>query len=91
VASLGHNLVDPTGDQHQEVKIMGETVRDDIRNLLKEFGVRADGAVVTHLARNPDLEFLQLRLTLEDLTDYGDLPPEIPLSLTVEGEVSRRS
>ena len=65
--------------------------RDDIRSLLKEFGVRADEAIVTYLARNPNLELLQLRLTLEDLTDYGDLSPAHPLSLTVEGEISRGS
>jgi hypothetical protein len=70
---------------------MSESVRDDIRSLLKEFGVRADGAIVTHLARNPNLEFLQIRLTMEDLTDYGDLFPEIPLSLTVEGEILQES
>lgn len=68
---------------------MDGSARDDIRSLLKEFGVRADEAIVTHLARNQDLENLQLRLMLEDLTDYGGAQPEIPLSLTVEGEISR--
>jgi hypothetical protein len=71
--------------------IMEGSARDDIRSLLKEFGVRADEAIVAHLARNQGLENLQLRLTLEDLTEYGELAPEIPLSLTVEGEISRKS
>lgn len=68
---------------------MDGSARDDIRSLLKEFGVRADEAIVTHLARNQDLKNLQLRLMLEDLTDYGGVQPEISLSLTVEGEISR--
>jgi hypothetical protein len=71
--------------------IMDGSARDDIRSLLKEFGVRADEAIVTHLARNQDLENLQLRLILEDLTDYGGVSPEISLSLMVEGEISRKS
>jgi hypothetical protein len=71
--------------------IMEGSTRDDIRSLLKEFGVRADEAIVTHLARYQGIEDLQLRLTLEDLTEYGELTPAIPLSLTVEGEISRKS
>jgi hypothetical protein len=71
--------------------IMEGSTRDDIRSLLKEFGVRADEAIVTHLARNQGLESLQLRLTLEDLTEYREISPEIPLSLTVEGEITRKS
>jgi hypothetical protein len=70
--------------------IMEGSTRDDIRSLLKEFGVRADEAIVTHLARNQGLESLQLRLTLEDLTEYREISPEIPLSLTVEGEITRK-
>ncbi|MCS6845245.1 MAG: hypothetical protein NZ528_13135 [Caldilineales bacterium] len=68
---------------------MEESSRTDIRRLLKEFGVRADEAIVAHLARNPEGGPLRLRLTLEDLTDYGDRPPARPLSLVVEGEVRR--
>ncbi len=70
---------------------MEGSARDDIRSLLKEFGVRADEAIVTHLARNQDIENLKLRLTLEDLTQYGEFHPEIPLSLTVEGVITRSS
>ena len=68
---------------------MNYSARDDIRSLLKEFGVRADEAIVTHLVRNQAIKVLQLRLTLEDLTEYGEAAPEIPLSLTVEGEINR--
>lgn len=68
---------------------MEESSRTDIRRLLKEFGVRADEAIVAHLARNPGAGPLRLRLTLEDLTDYGDRPPDRALRLVVEGEVRR--
>jgi len=46
--------------------------RDDIRNLLKTFGIKADEIVIAHLARNPGDMPLQIRLILEDRTDYGD-------------------
>jgi hypothetical protein len=68
---------------------MGEDFRDDIRQLLKEFGVRADGAIVAHLARAAGNQPLQLRCTLEDLTDYAGQPPAPPLHLVVEGTVRR--
>lgn len=61
--------------------------RDDIRRLLKTFGIQADEAVVAHLARNPDAGPLQIRLLLEDLTDYGDRPPDEPLRVEIAGEV----
>jgi ribosomal protein L12E/L44/L45/RPP1/RPP2 len=32
---------------------MAESSRDDIRKLLKTFGIQADEAVIAHLARNP--------------------------------------
>jgi hypothetical protein len=73
-----------------EVNAMNGTTRDDIRSLLKEFGVRADEAIVTYLARNQEITSLQLRLSLEDLTEYGEALPSVPLSLTVEGEVNRK-
>ena len=46
------------------------SARDDIRSLLKEFGVRADSAIVPHLARNQDIEYLHLRIPLETITPY---------------------
>ncbi len=63
--------------------------RKDIRRILKTFGIKADEAMVAHLARNPDTAELKIRITLIDLTDYGDSKPEIPLSVTVEDEVHR--
>jgi hypothetical protein len=63
--------------------------RKDIRRILKTFGIKADEAMVAHLARNPDTEELKIRITLLDLTDYGDSRPESPLSVTVEDEVHR--
>lgn len=68
---------------------MEDTSRNDIRRLLKTFGIQADEAMVAHLARYPAIERLHVRLILEDLTEYGDSPPKAPLSLEVEGEINR--
>ena len=63
--------------------------RDDIRRLLKTFGVKADEAILSHLVRAPGTTPLHLRLVLQDLTNYGEEPPAIPLEFEVEGEVRR--
>ena len=63
--------------------------RDDIRTLLKTFGIQADEAIIKHLARTPGDQTLQLRLTLEDLTSYEGSPPTETLRLTIEGEIRR--
>ncbi len=68
---------------------MEETSRDDIRRILKTFGIQADEAIVAHLARNPGRGSLQIRITLEDRTDYGNETPEHPLSLEIEDAVRR--
>lgn len=68
---------------------MQDTSRDDIRRLLKQFGIRADEAVIAHLARTSGDQPLRIRLILEDLTDYGDAPPPVPLRLEIEGEIRR--
>ncbi len=68
---------------------MDNTSRDDIRRLLKSFGIQADEAIITHLARTPGTTPLHIRITLEDLTDYGDTPPASPLRLEVEGDIRR--
>jgi hypothetical protein len=65
------------------------SARDEIRSLLKEFGVQADEAIVTHLARHPKIESLRLRIVLEDITTYDESPPTSPLSLTIEGDIHR--
>jgi hypothetical protein len=66
---------------------MGEETQDDIRRLLKTFGVKADAAIQAHLGRVPGKRSLQLRLILADATDYGDEPPTQPLTLEVEGTI----
>ncbi len=68
---------------------MEESSRNDIRRLLKSFGINADEMLLAHLTRYPGEQPLRLRLTLTDLTDYGDNPPAEPLSLEVEGEIRR--
>ncbi|MEW5986689.1 MAG: hypothetical protein AB1791_08655 [Chloroflexota bacterium] len=68
---------------------MEESSRTDIRRLLKTFGVQADEAIISHLARNPGVGPLRLRLTLHDLTDYGDHVPNGILQFEVEGEIRR--
>jgi hypothetical protein len=68
-----------------------DTARHDIRRLLKTFGVQADEAMIAHLARNPGVAGLRVRVILEDLTAYGEAEPAEPLELVVEGEVNRGS
>lgn len=68
---------------------MEDSSRYDIRRLLKTFGIQADEAMISHLARHPGIEGLQIRLVLQDLTDYGDSPPDEPLHLEMEGEIRR--
>ena len=63
--------------------------REDIRRLLKTFGIKADEIVIAHLARDPGDMPLKIKLILEDQTDYGDNPPETPLHLEIEGEIKR--
>lgn len=68
---------------------MEDNSRKDIRALLKTFGVKADEAIVGHLAKYPDVEQLQLKVTLEDLTDYDSSRPSETLSLEINGEINR--
>ena len=63
--------------------------REDIRRLLKTFGIKADEIVIAHLARDPGDMPLKIKLILEDQTDYGGNPPETPLHLEIEGEIQR--
>ncbi len=63
--------------------------REDIRRLLKTFGIKADEIVIAHPACNPGELPLQIRLILENRTDYGDHTPETPLHLEIEGEIRR--
>ncbi|QMU62566.1 MAG: hypothetical protein GKR92_12995 [Gammaproteobacteria bacterium] len=68
---------------------MDDNSRKDIRALLKTFGVKADEAIVGHLAKNPDVKQLNLKATLEDLTDYGPGAPSESLSFVVDGQINR--
>ena len=68
---------------------MTDTSRKDIRRILKTFGIRADEAMVAHLARNPNVEELSVRVTLEDVTAYGDITPEGKLYIVLDDSVRR--
>ena len=68
---------------------MEDNSRKDIRALLKKFGVQADEAIVGHLAKNPEVSQLKLKVTLKDLTDYGASSPSETLSFEIEGEINR--
>jgi hypothetical protein len=67
---------------------VGEDSRDDIRRLLKEFGVRADGAIVAYLAQAGGTGPVRLRCTLEEVTE-GAAKAATRLHLEVEGTVRR--
>jgi hypothetical protein len=67
---------------------MNDATRDDIRRLLKNFGIQADDAIQAYLDRFPEsIPSIHLRITLEDLTDYGAEPPAGELHLEIEGTV----
>lgn len=60
---------------------------EDIRRLLKEFGLTADETVSAYLIEEKPSRPLHLRIVLEDLTEY-DSPPQRPLRVEIEGRVS---
>lgn len=68
---------------------MQDTSRKDIRRLLKTFGIQADEALVAHLAKYPQADELHVRITLEDLTQYDQDDPVVPLRLQVEDTIQR--
>lgn len=68
---------------------MGEATQNDIRKLLKRFGVKADELITQYVDSMPGDKPLQLRITLEDMTDYGEDTPDTWLYIEVEGEVQR--
>jgi len=65
---------------------MRNGAHDDIRRLLKEFGLTADETVSAYLIENKPKQQMRLRITLEDLTDYSEAPPK-PLRVNVEGTI----
>jgi hypothetical protein len=66
---------------------MPSTAHDDIRKLLKEFGLTADETVTAYIIEEKPSRPLHLRITLEDVTPY-DSPPSRPLRVEVEGSVA---
>jgi hypothetical protein len=68
---------------------MDNNSRKDIRRMLKVFGIRADETLVAHLARHPEVATLKIRITLEDITDYGDSEPEESISFSIEEDIHR--
>jgi hypothetical protein len=68
---------------------MSEETRQDVRKLLKTFGVKADQAIGDYLAQTPGDGPLHLRITLEPIDDSGATLPGDPVLLEVKGDVRR--
>lgn len=66
---------------------MPSNAHDDIRKLLKEFGLTADETVSAYFIEHKPDRPLRLRIVLEDVTVYETAPSE-PLRVEVEGLVS---
>jgi hypothetical protein len=66
---------------------MPSNAHEDIRKLLKEFGLTADETVSAYLIEHKPSRPLRLRIVLEDVTAYDSRPSE-PLRVEVEGEVA---
>ena len=64
---------------------------EDIRRLLKEFGLTADETITAYLVENKPSTPLKLRITLEDVTEEANQSAALSrperLKLEVEGEV----
>lgn len=70
---------------------MDDRSRKDIRRILKTFGIQADEAMVAHLARNPDVDALKVRVILQDITEYTGKMPAPPLEVIIEDEIHRQN
>lgn len=68
---------------------MGEQTQQDVRRLLKTFGIQADETIMAYIARHPGPTPLQIRITLEDVTSNGQAAPAEPLRVVIEGEIRR--
>ena len=68
--------------------MMNEPNAVNIRWLLKTFGIQADEAVMAYLGQNTNLDTLSIRLTLEDITNYGKNEPAERLFIQVKGDIS---
>jgi hypothetical protein len=65
---------------------MPSNSHDDIRKLLKEFGLTADEVVSAYLIEEKPQQALHLRIVLEDVTPY-QTPPRSPLRVEIQGDV----
>ena len=68
---------------------MDSTSRDDVRKLLKTFGIGADEAIISYLARSQGMKPLRIRLRMEDISEYPDQEPDERLHFEIIGEVRR--
>ena len=66
---------------------MPSNAHEDIRKLLKEFGLTADETVSAYLIQEKPQRPLRLRIVLEDVTEH-ETAPSMPLRVEVEGLVS---
>ncbi len=62
---------------------MNSATHDDIRKLLKQFGLTADETLSAYIVENKPTQPLRLRIVLEEITDVG----ASPLRVEVEGVV----
>ena len=65
---------------------MSERGRQDIRKLLKRFGIEADQSITTYMEKHPDCSELRVRLTLEDRTRYDDTAQAME-PLVIDGSI----
>jgi hypothetical protein len=63
---------------------MRSETHDDIRRLLKQFGLTADETISAYIIENKPTQPLRLRIVLEEVSP-GDVVT--PLRVEVEGEV----
>ena len=63
---------------------MNSSTHDDIRKLLKQFGLTADETVSAYIVENKPANPLRLRIVLEEISQPG---APSPLRVEVEGEV----
>lgn len=68
---------------------MSEQTQQDVRRLLKTLGIQADETIMAYIARHTEQTPLQIRITLEDVTDYSETPPAEMLRVVVEGSIER--
>lgn len=64
---------------------MAET-QNDIRRVLKNFGMEVDRLITEYMDRLPRNQSIRVRLILQDITEYKDTPPD-QLHFEIEGEI----